>query len=152
MKKIIALGLFCLGLNKVSAQKIKEAEVPAIVKEGFKKSFPNLKAEEWEKEGTNFEVEFDQNKTESSALFDTNGNLLETEIEITAKELPKNTIDYLTKNIPSKKIKEASKTTNSNGVVTYEAEVNDTDYIFDSTGNFIKKEVEKDDKDDNKNK
>jgi len=152
MKKVIVLSVFCLGLSNLSAQKIKEAEVPAVVKEGFKKSFPNLNAEEWEKEGLNFEAEFDQNKIETSALFDTTGNLLETEVEIAVKELPKNVIDYFSKNMPGKKIKEASKITDSKGSISYEAEVNKEDYIFDSTGNFVKKEVEKEAKDDDKNK
>lgn len=145
MKKVIALSLLCLGSNNLCAQKIKEAEVPIKVKEGFYKKFPNFKAEKWEKEGANFEVEFDQTKTETSALFDASGNLLETEMEISVKELPKEALDYLAKNMPNKKIKETSKITDSKGVVSYEAEVNGTDYIFDSIGNFIKKESEKDD-------
>ena len=137
----------CLGLSSVYAQKIKEADVPAAVKEGFKKSFPTAKVKEWEKEDDNFEAEFDLKKVETSALFDANGNLIQTEVEITLKELPKAIIDYLSKNEAGKKIKEAAKITDNKGVISYEAEVTEADYIFDSAGNFIKKEVEKDDKD-----
>ena len=147
MKKIIVMTTLCLGLSSVYAQKIKEADVPAAVKEGFKKSFPNSKAKEWEKEDGNFEAEFDVKKVETSALFDANGSLLQTEVEITIKELPKAIIDYLSKNEAGKKIKEAAKITDNKGVINYEAEVSEADFIFDSAGNFIKKEVEKDDKD-----
>ncbi|MBC7865300.1 MAG: hypothetical protein IAF38_20155, partial [Bacteroidia bacterium] len=50
-----------------------------------------------------------------------------------------------------KKVKEAAKITDAKGVVTYEAEIDNADYIFDSTGNFLKKEIESDsDKDDDK--
>ncbi len=145
MKKIIVTTILCLGLSSVYAQKIKGADVPTTVKEGFKKSFPNSKAEEWEKEDGNFEAEFDVKKVETSALFDASGNLLQTEVEIPVKELPKAVIDYLSKNESGKKIKEAAKITDNKGFISYEAEVGEVDYIFDSTGNFIKKEVEKDD-------
>ena len=145
MKKIIVTTILCLGLSSVYAQKIKGADVPKTVKEGFKKSFPNSKAEEWEKEDGNFEAEFDVKKVETSALFDASGNLLQTEVEIPVKELPKAVIDYLSKNETGKKIKEAAKITDNKGFISYEAEVGEVDYIFDSTGNFIKKEVEKDD-------
>ncbi len=145
MKKIIVTTILCLGLSSVYAQKIKGADVPTTVKEGFKKNFPNSKAKEWEKEDGNFEAEFDVKKVETSALFDASGNLLQTEVEIPVKELPKAVIDYLSKNEAGKKIKEASKITDNKGFISYEAEVGEVDYIFDSTGNFIKKEVEKDD-------
>lgn len=145
MKKIIVTTILCLGLSSVYAQKIKGADVPTTVKEGFKKSFPNSKAEEWEKEDGNFEAEFEVKKVETSALFDASGNLLQTEVEIPVKELPKAVIDYLSKNETGKKIKEAAKITDNKGFISYEAEVGEVDYIFDSTGNFIKKEVEKDD-------
>jgi hypothetical protein len=148
MKKIIVMTTLCLGLSSVYAQKIKEADVPAAVKEGFKNSFPNSKAKEWEKEDDNFEAEFDVKKVETSALFDANGSLLQTEVEIAVKELPKAIIDYLSKNETGKKIKEAAKITDNKGVISYEAEVTEADYIFESAGNYIKKEVEKDDKDE----
>lgn len=145
MKKIVLLVALSLGVSLGYSQKVKEAEVPAAVKESFVKHYPNTKVEKWEKEGSNFEAEFESNKVETSVLFDAAGNIIETEIEINIAALPKAASEYVSKNMPGKKIKEASKITDAKGKVTYEAEVDNADYIFDANGNFIKKEVEKDD-------
>ena len=150
MKNLMVIIALSFSVSGAYAQKIKESEVPSAVKEGFNKHFPNSKAEKWEKEEANYEAEFDLNKVETSALMDVNGNLLETESEISVKDLPKGAVDYLAKNAAGQKIKEAAKIVDAKGTITYEAEAGEADYIFDSTGNFIKKEVEKDKKDDDK--
>ena len=146
---IMALSL---GVSGAYAQKVKTADVPAAVISGFNKSFPGAKVEKWEKEGANYEAEFDLNKVESSALMDAAGNLLETETEIAVKDLPKGVTEYLAKYEAGKKIKEASKITDSKGGVSFEAECGEADYIFDSLGNFLKKEIKKDEKDDDDDK
>lgn len=152
MKKLIVIVALSLGVGSANAQKVKEADVPSAVKDGFTKSFPNSKVEQWEKEDGNFEAEFDLNKVETSALFDATGKLLETEVEIKVSELPKAVSEYITKNVPGKKIKEASKITDAAGKVWFEAEAGEADYIFDADGKFVKKDVEKEADDDDKKK
>ena len=139
MKKTTLLLATVLSALFANAQKVKETEVPAPVKTSFEKQYPGIKVEKWEKEGTNFEAEFDLKKVETSSLFDANGTMLETETEIKVSELPKGVTDYVTKNLGGKKIKEASKIVDASSVTTYEAEVDGADYIFDTNGNFIKK-------------
>ncbi|MFO0356554.1 MAG: PepSY-like domain-containing protein [Sphingobacteriaceae bacterium] len=143
MKKLILVLALSLGLGSAFAQKIKETEVPAAVKDGFKKQYPNAKVSEWEKEGANFEAEFKQNKVETSVVIDANGAILETEVEIAVKELPAAVSEYISKNYAGYKVDEATKITDSKGTVTYEAEVEkgkeEFDLIFDSNGSFIKK-------------
>ncbi len=149
---ILFLAIAAVSFN-ASAQKIKADEVPAAVKTKQASLYPNAKVSKWEKENGNFEAEFDNGKVETSTLFDASGNLLQTETEIEASALPKGVNDYVAKNLAGKKIKEAAKIVDSKNAVTYEAEVDEVDYIFDSNGNFLKKEVEKDnDKDDEKGK
>lgn len=146
MKKIILsviLGTaltcsFAQEAKEKKAPKLSEVEVPAPVKSKFASLYPGIKAEKWEKENGNFEVKFHQNKTEMSILVDASGSLLETETEIEVSALPKAVADYVTKNKPGKKIKEASKITDVKGVMTYEAEVEKTDLIFDKDGKFIR--------------
>lgn len=147
MKTLFLSAAICfLGINSASAQKIKETEVPKAVVSSFHSNFKNATAKEWEKEGNNYEAEFDWNKVETSASFSAEGKLMETEHEIKVSELPKAVSDYVTKNYAGSKIEEASKITTPDGVVTYEAEVKkgkeEMDLMFDSTGAFIKKEVE----------
>ena len=136
---LLAIGFFTITAN---AQKMKDADVPATIKNSFVKMYPNAKVEKWEKEGNNYEAEFDNAKVETSVLIGPNGQLMETEIEVAVSSLPKTVSDYVTKNLAGKKIKEASKITTAAGVVTYEAEVDEADYIFDANGGFLKKEVE----------
>jgi hypothetical protein len=138
MKKIIFTTFISLGVSYAFAQKLKVSEVPISVKNGFEKHFPSAKIKAWEKEGINFEAEFDLSKVETSALFDATGNLLETESEITVSALPKAAIKYLSETLKGEKIKEAAKIIEANGKIKYEAEIKGKDYLFDSEGNFMK--------------
>ena len=146
MKTTIVTIALCFGLSYANAQHVKEAEVPAAVKAGFTKQFPGITKVDWRKEDANYEAEFDVNKTETSADIDANGNILETETEIETSALPKGVAEYVTKNLGGKKIKETAKITDAKGVVTYEAEVDKADYIFDSNGAFVKKAEKKEEK------
>lgn len=56
MKRSIILAACLLGVGGISAQKIKEAELPPSVKNAFKQKFPNAKVEKWEKENGNYEL------------------------------------------------------------------------------------------------
>ena len=149
MKTIITSAALVFVINTVSAQKIKESEVPKAVTESFTKNFPGSKAKEWEKEKDAYEAEFNLNKVETSASFSADGKLMETETEIATSALPKAVADYVTKNYAGHKLSEASKIVDAKGTVTYEAEVKkgkeEMDLIFDSNGVFVKKEVEEHD-------
>jgi hypothetical protein len=138
MKKLILLSVIGFTTGTSFAQKMKEADVPANVKAAFAKAYPNSKAGSWGKENGNYEAEFDLNKVETSVLIDPKGNITETETEIKVNELPKTVIDYCTKKYPGKKIGEAAKIVDAKGVITYEAEINKMDVLFDANGKFIK--------------
>ncbi|MBA3971897.1 MAG: PepSY-like domain-containing protein [Bacteroidetes bacterium] len=153
MKKTIlflALGFFALSAN---SQTIKDSDVPPNIKESFSKLHPNTKVDKWEKEGLNYEVEFVEKNINTAVELGPNGQLLSTEVEMKVADLPKAVSDYCAKNMSGKKITEASKITAANGQVSYEAEVDEADYIFDANGTFVKKEVDShDDKDDHDKK
>lgn len=138
---LIMAGVFIFGLAR--AQKIKESELPAEVKEGFAKKYPGTKAEKWEKEGADYEAEFDLNKLESSAVFDANGTFKELEQEIKIAELPAGVADYCAKNFAGYKLAEAEKITDASGKIVFEAEMRKGkehfDALFDNSGSFIKK-------------
>jgi hypothetical protein len=164
MRTLITIAAFVTGISITSAQELKEAQVPEAVKNAFKAKFPQITDPEWEKEGNDYEAEFrvkrvnmDNGKAvkgriERSVLFNTSGELLQTEDEIRITELPAAVNDYIAKNLNGKKVKEAAKITEAGGKIMYEAEIEKEDYIFDADGNFLKKETEaeKDDSDDKK--
>lgn len=143
MKTMLMIVASVLTFSCANAQKINEAEVPASVKNGFAKKYPGAKVEKWEKEGADYEAEFDLNKVESSAVFDANGTFKELEQEIKTSALPKAATDYCTKNYVGYKLSEAAKITDSTGKVMYEAEMSKGkehfDALFDDKGNFVKK-------------
>lgn len=113
---------------------------PEAVLQAFQKHFPAIKKAHWDKEGNNYEAEFDLNGAETSATFTAAGQLLETESEIPVAQLPQPVRDYLQKNHPGKKIKEAAKITDAAGAVTYEAEVKSQgDLLFDAGGKLVEK-------------
>lgn len=143
MKAILIMAASVLTFSCANAQKMNEADVPASVKSGFSKKYPGAKVEKWEKEGVDYEAEFDLNKVESSAVFDANGTFKELEQEIKTSELPKAVTDYCTKTYAGYKLSEAAKITDANGKVMYEAEMSKGkehfDALFDDKGNFVKK-------------
>jgi len=138
MKKFLLVALAAILTTSSFGQKTSKDNVPQSVQDALKKSFPTAQVEKWEKENQNFEAEFDFNKEEMSALFSPEGKLIETEVDIAIGDLPAPIVNYVSKNLSGKKIKEASKITNSAGNVSFEAEVGGKDYIFDSSGNLLK--------------
>ena len=135
MKKSLLLMLAAAGLTlSVAAQ-----TPPAAVKTGFEKHFPGATKVKWDKEGTDeYEAEFQKAGKEYSAVFDSKGTLKETEEEMKPSELPAAVTAYISQHYKNAVIKEAARITTPNGVVTYEAEVNKKDLLFDATGKFIK--------------
>ncbi|MCW3114151.1 MAG: hypothetical protein JWR18_2547 [Segetibacter sp.] len=129
----LIVGSFCYG------QKVKQAEVPAPVKHAFEKKFTKVKEVKWEKEDDKFEVNFEQDNHEMSAVFTSSGVLEETEVEIKSNELPSAITSYISKYYNRAKVKEAAKITKASGEVNYEAEVKGRDLIFDANGKFVKR-------------
>jgi len=138
MKKLVLMTVAAMITSLTFAQKMQEKDVPAPVKTAFQKNFPQAKVEKWEKEGDNFEAEFELNKSEQSVLFDAQGIIIETEIEIEISQLPNGVLDYVKTNYKGQSVKEAAKITDTKGTVTYEAEIKGRDLLFDSNGEFIK--------------
>ena len=126
-----------MGLT-VMAQKINSSKVPAVVKASFEKAYLGIKTVKWEKEKGDFEAGFKQGGNEMSAVFQSDGTQLESEMAIKSASLPASVIAYVKQNYKGAAIKEAAKITKANGEVNYEAEVKGKDLLFDNTGKFIK--------------
>lgn len=139
MKKIIGLAIFVLALNTSCSEKIKESEIPKAILDSFNANFKKTKVETWdnEKDG-GYEAEFDYNGVETSATFNSEGKLMETEQEIEKSALPTEITEYVLKNYSGKEIEEVAKITTSEGAVMYEVEIDKKDLMFDDKGNFVK--------------
>ena len=154
MKKIIGFGalLIVLGFS-VSAQsnkKIKEKEVkeqkadihvPAAVRTALMNKYPAAKKVTWEEEHGNYEANWGGKDGEAnSVLFTPAGEFIEIVESIPVNKLPTSSLQYVKTHYKSAKIKEAGKVTDKHGKISYEAEVNSKDIIFDQHGNFVKEE------------
>ena len=64
MKKLILLFAVAGLFTQAQAQKLKAKDVPVAVTAAFEKSHPTTKDVDWSKDGNNYEVEYDVNKTE----------------------------------------------------------------------------------------
>ena len=138
MKKIFVTLTFGLFLSFVGyGQKIAASKVPAAVKASFNSAYPGITAK-WEKEGSNYEVNFRKGGRAMSAVIEPSGSITETETTIGISELPSKVAAYITGHYPGKQIKEASKIIKADRSVNYEAEVNGKDVIFDANGKFIR--------------
>lgn len=140
MKKIILLLValpFCTGIL-FAQEKLAASAVPAAVKTGFNKVYPGAKVEYWTREEGNYVAEFDQGKKEMVAFFSPDGKPVKSESRIQPAELPKEAKAYITAHYPGKKITDAVTSIDHKGGRIYEAEVGETDLIFDANGKFLK--------------
>lgn len=138
MKKLVLMVVVAIITSLTFAQKIQEKEVPAVVKTSLQKLYPNAKDVKWDKEKEHYEASFDLNKIDNSILFDTNGNVVETEVEIALNQLPKGILEYIKQHYAGESVREAAKITDAKGTVTYEAEIKAKDLLFSTSGKFIK--------------
>lgn len=138
MKNLLFILSILLCSSLAIGQHVNEKDVPDSVKATFSKKFPNQKNVKWEKEKENYEASFSIDHSQHAAVIDSKGSLIETEEEISLKELPADAIAYIQKNYSGKKIKEAARIIDAQGIVTFEAEVASKDLIFDKTGLYIK--------------
>jgi hypothetical protein len=138
MKKLLSLLALAttIGFSAYS-QKIDASKVPAAVKAAFEKQYPGVSVK-WEKEYGKYEAGFKQNGNTMSALYEANGTMTESEMDIKVSDLPASVLAYVKENYKDKKIKEGAKITKSDGTVNYEAEVDGKDVIFDAKGKFLK--------------
>ena len=119
------------------AQKIDASKVPAPVKAAFAKKYPGVTVK-WEKEDGKYEAGFKQDGNTMSALFEANGTMTESEMDIKVTDLPASVLAYVKDHYKGKSIKEGAKITKADGTVNYEAEVDGKDVIFDVNGKFLK--------------
>ena len=86
MKNVIILVILMFGFTFTA---IGQNEPSEAVKKVFNQTFAGAKSVKWDKESANeWEAEFTLNGKEMTAAYDNNGKWLETETEISEKELP----------------------------------------------------------------
>lgn len=146
MKKAICF-VFIIALSTASfAQKEKgegkeKLTVPAVVRDALSKKYPEATKVSWEKEKGNYEANWGGKSGEDNSVqFTPTGDFIEIVKAMPVNKLPVSIIAYVKEHYKGAKITEAGKVTDAKGKITFEAEVNRKDIIFDEKGNFIKSE------------
>ncbi len=142
MKVIFAFLVFLMFTMMCCKSSEEKIDVPDSVKAKFSAMYPKAEHAKWEMEDGNYEASFKEEKMETSVVISSDGNVIETETSMVAAMLPQPVNDYVASQLGGKKISSAEKIVSSTGMVSYEVEVGETDYLFDSTGQFIGKEEE----------
>ena len=137
MKNLTNIFIAVLITPFTYSQRISEKNIPTTVKNAFQKQYSDIKPK-WDKEEGNYQASFSLNNKDCSALYDEQGNQLETEVEIEINQLPKEVSSYLKEHHAGQKIKEVAKIIDSKGIATFEVEIRGKDLIFDSHGDFLK--------------
>lgn len=151
MKKIFSLVAILVVLNTASfAQKEKDEEkekgmkkvsVPAVVTTALAKKYPGVAKVTWEKENGNYEANWGGRSGEDNSVqFTPSGEFIEIVKAIPVSQLPAPLIAYVKEHYKGTKITEAGRVTDAHGTITYEAEINRKDIIFDEKGTFLKTE------------
>jgi uncharacterized membrane protein YkoI len=144
---VLAIGL--LAFNAGEGDK-----VPQKVIDAFAKKFPATQKVKWEKESEKeWEAEFKMNKVEYSANFLEDGTWLETEHEISEKEVPQNVKSALLTAFPGYEIEEVEISETQMGMV-YEFDIEkgetEMEVAIDKSGKIVKQEVKKEDDNEDK--
>lgn len=146
MKTILFAGLLCgsaltnalpANARPITATTVvmrTDDNTPAAVKAAIARLYPAAKNVKFEKENGDYEAGFKHNGKSMSVVLDAKGNVKETETVIAISELPTAVRDYVAKQMPGKKIKEAAEIVDAKGGKKYEAEVNGKDLLFDTAG------------------
>jgi hypothetical protein len=149
MKNIfILIALISLFSFSACSQK----NPPSNVKKEFTQKFAAAKSVKWDSEKENeWESEFKLNGKEMSACFDSAGNWLETEVEVSAKELPAAVANTLKNEYSGFKTKESS-TIENPGMKGYEFALKnkktEISVIIGTDGTVLKKESTDENKDE----
>jgi hypothetical protein len=129
MKMVVFFITFFACTQAIFAQ----VKPPENVNKNFSTAYPNLPNQNvnWVLENGNYRGEFlTFDSTRTSVMYDRNGKLMETQMDIKDTDLPMSARESL----KGKKPNRIMKITDSNGVVTYGTTIDDMRMIFDDKG------------------
>jgi len=141
--------LLAPSCNKDSSK--PEVTVPDAVLSAFKTEYPKAKDVEWDAEGSNFEVDFEDGKTGRAILYAPDAHVLERTEEIALSDLPASIPAYIASHYSGYSLEEAERSQTAEGAISYEVEIekgeSTKEVAFDGAGNFVGEESEDDDDD-----
>lgn len=140
MKKtlFLAAGLFYSVFS--FAQDIPANEVPSIVLNTFKKTFPKALDVEWELKTNLYKAEFEINRKDQEVWINNEGNVIKLKQDILAKDLPKEVTASISSSYKGYRIDDVEKI-QKGSITSYKVELKkgltEQDVYFDASGKVV---------------
>jgi len=140
-RTIQLMAVFFLGIGSVFAQDIPESQVPSVIVNNFKKQFPKAGDIEWERQGNQYNVEFEIGFfTDYEAWYTASGELIRYSEEIPNSKLPADIKQAIKNQFEEYRIDDAKKFVENN-VETYYVEIekgkNEQNLVFSKDGKLL---------------
>ena len=121
----------------------QDVTAPESVKKSFDSLYPDMENVKWNMRNGNYEAAFDAGANSLIVRMDSEGKLVETEVETPLSVLPNNIAMYVIRFYPGIKLSKAATITKADGKMMYKAEVGEVDLFFDTKGEFMHSEPRK---------
>lgn len=141
---ILTISILGLSITNISAQDIRQSEVPSVILNHFQKSFPKAADIDWEIKGNYYEVEFETGflGDDHKILYSRDGKLVRHEEEISKSNLPKTVLASIKRSFNGYRTDDIKKITEG-GKVIYNVELKNYSQewkvVFDSQGRILQK-------------
>lgn len=141
---ILTISILGLSITNISAQDIRQSEVPSVILNHFQKSFPKAADIDWEIKGNYYEVEFETGflGDDHKILYSRDGKLVRHEEEISKSNLPKTVLASIKRSFNGYKTDDIKKITEG-GKVIYNVELKNYSQewkvVFDAQGRILQK-------------
>lgn len=141
---ILTISILGLSITNISAQDIRQSEVPSVILNHFQKSFPKAADIDWEIKGNYYEVEFETGflGDDHKILYSRDGKLVRHEEEISKSNLPKTVLASIKRSFNGYRTDDIKKITEG-GKVIYNVELKNYSQewkvVFDTQGRILQK-------------
>lgn len=141
---ILTISILGLSITNISAQDIRQSEVPSVILNHFQKSFPKAADIDWEIKGNYYEVEFETGflGDDHKILYSRDGKLVRHEEEISKSNLPKTVLASIKRSFNGYRTDNIKKITEG-GKVIYNVELKNNSQewkvVFDAQGRILQK-------------
>lgn len=141
---ILTISILGLSITNISAQDIRQSEVPSVILNHFQKSFPKAADIDWEIKGNYYEVEFETGLLgdDHKILYSRDGKLVRHEEEISKSNLPKTVLASIKRSFNGYRTDDIKKITEG-GKVIYNVELKSNSQewkvVFDAQGRILQK-------------
>ncbi|MFC0426708.1 PepSY-like domain-containing protein [Chryseobacterium scophthalmum] len=139
---ILTISILGLSITNISAQDIRQSEVPSVILNHFQKSFPKAADIDWEIKGNYYEVEFETGflGDDHKILYSRDGKLVRHEEEISKSNLPKTVLASIKRSFNGYRTDDIKKITEG-GKVIYNVELKNYSQewkvVFDAQGRIL---------------